>query len=61
MSDKQVVMEAIGSLPEEATLHEILEEVALLTALRRGEEDANAGRVLTHQEVKRRVAQWISK
>jgi predicted transcriptional regulator len=61
MSDKQPIMEAIRSLPDEATSERILEEVALLTALRRGLRDLNAGRVVPHEEVKRRVKQWLSK
>ena len=61
MSDKQAIMEAVESLPEEATFDEILEEVAMLAALRRGLDDANAGRVITSEEMKRRIAQWTSK
>ncbi|HEV3237862.1 MAG TPA: hypothetical protein VGZ25_12785 [Gemmataceae bacterium] len=61
MSDKQAIMEAVESLPEEATFDEILEEVAMLAALRRGLDDANAGRVITNEEMKRRIAQWTSK
>jgi predicted transcriptional regulator len=61
MSDKQAIMEAIRSLPDDATSERILEEVALQTALRRGLRDLNAGRVVPHEEVKRRVKQWLSK
>jgi predicted transcriptional regulator len=61
MSDKQAVMEAVESMGEEKTFEEILEELAMLASLRRGLADADAGRVVTHEEMKRRVAQWTSK
>ena len=61
MSNKQVVIEAIRKLPEEATFQEIGDEIAMLAAIRRGEEAADEGRVVSHEEVKRKVASWISK
>jgi len=61
MSNKELVLEAVRELPEETTMEEILEQIAILAAIRRGEEDADADRVIPHEEVKRRVASWISK
>jgi predicted transcriptional regulator len=61
MSNKEVVIEAIRKLPEEATFQEIGDEIAMLAAIRRGEEAAHEGRVVPHEEVKRKVAAWISK
>ncbi len=59
MSDKEVVIEAIRRLPEDASLEEIAEEVRVLTAIRRGERDADAGRTIPHEEVKRRFRRMI--
>jgi predicted transcriptional regulator len=61
MSNKEVVIEAVRKLPEELSLEEIAEEVAVLAAIRKGEEDADAGRTIPHDEVKRRFQEWISK
>jgi predicted transcriptional regulator len=61
MSNKEVVIEAVRKLPEELSLEEIAEEVAVLAAIRKGEEDADAGRTIPHEEVKRRFQEWISK
>jgi len=61
MSDKEVIIEAVRKLPETATIEDISEEVAILAAIRRGEEAANAGRVVSHEEVKKRFASWTSK
>jgi predicted transcriptional regulator len=40
---------------------EICEEIAILAAIRRGEEAAKEGRVVPHDEVKKRLASWTSK
>jgi predicted transcriptional regulator len=61
MSNKEIVIEAVRKLPEELSLEEIAEEVAVLAAIRKGEEDADAGRTIPHEEVKRRFQEWISK
>ena len=61
MSDKETIIEAVRKLPETATIDDISEEVAILAAIRRGEKAADAGRVVPHDEVKRRVAAWKSK
>ena len=56
--DKQVALAALQRMPESATLEEISEELAVLAAIRRGEEAAAAGRVVDHAEVERRSATW---
>ncbi len=61
MSDKQAVLEAVRRLPEDATLADIEEELATLTAIRRGSEAADEGRVKSHDEVKRLLVEWTSK
>ena len=64
MSDKQLVLEAVSDLPESADLYRISEEISLLAAIRRGESDIEAGRIVSHDEVKRhiedRLQQWKS-
>jgi predicted transcriptional regulator len=61
MSDKQVVMEAIQKLPETATVEEIGEHVAILAAMRRAKAASKEGRVVSHEDVKKRLASWTSK
>ena len=52
MSDKSIALETVRKMPEEATLDEIA------AALKRGEEAADAGRVIPHDEIRRRVTTW---
>jgi predicted transcriptional regulator len=57
MSSKEIVIEAIRQLPEHVTFEEIAEEVAILAAIRKGEEDADAGRTIPHDHVKKTCLQ----
>jgi len=60
-SEKQIALNTLQRMPESATLEEISEELAILAVIRRGEAAADAGRTLTHAEVKQRSAAWIGK
>lgn len=61
MTDKQLVIDAVSRLPDATPIEAIQEEVEILAAIRRGEESADAGRTVPHDEVKRLVASWSSK
>jgi predicted transcriptional regulator len=61
MSNKEIVIEAIRQLPEQLSFEEIAEEIAVLAAIHKGERDADAGRMIPHDEVKKRLSSWISK
>jgi predicted transcriptional regulator len=61
MSDKQRVLDALQRMSETATLEEISEQIAILAAIRRGEEAADAGRLTSHEVVKKRSAAWTTK
>ena len=60
-SEKQIALEALRQMPESATLQDISQEIAILAAIRRGEAAAEAGQVLSHDEVKRKSAAWTSR
>lgn len=61
MTDKDLVMETLKKLPEEISIEQILEEIQILAAIRRGEQAADAGKVIPHEDVKKMVAAWTSK
>jgi predicted transcriptional regulator len=61
MSDKQVVLNVLQRMPETATLEEISEQIAILASIRRGEEAADTGRLISHEEIKQRSAAWTTK
>lgn len=61
MSEKTAVLETVRKLSEEATFEEIVEAISILAAIKRGEAAADAGKVLPHEEVKKRLAAWTTK
>lgn len=60
MTPKQKALQVLGTLPEDATYEDLQEEVRILAALEEGEADIRDGRVVSHDEAKRRLAQWTS-
>jgi predicted transcriptional regulator len=58
MSDKQLAMEAVGSLPEDVSLDQIASELDIMAGIRKGQEDIQAGRVKSHDQVKRMFDAW---
>ncbi len=61
MTNKQFVIETVRELPDEISLEEIAERIAILAAIRKGEQDADAGRTISHEELMRQMKSWISK
>jgi len=61
MSDKQLVVELLNRLPADAKLQDIGREIEFLAAIREGEEQADRGEVVPHEQVKKEFASWISK
>lgn len=61
MSVKEIVLEAIQQLPTDVTYDDVLEEIAILAAIERGQQDVKEGRTIPHDEVKREAMQWTTK
>lgn len=61
MSAKDLVIDAVRKMPDKVTLDEILEKLEILAAIRRAEEAAERGEVISHQEMKRRAESWNTK
>jgi len=60
LTDKQIASELVERMPDTATLDEIREELAIAKAIRAGIADADAGRIMSHEEAKRSSATWIT-
>jgi predicted transcriptional regulator len=61
MTEKQFALAVLQSMPESATLEAMSEELAILAALRRGAAAADAGRTLSHAELRQRSLAWAAK
>jgi predicted transcriptional regulator len=60
MTPKQKALQALGTLPEDSSYEDLQEELKVLAALEEAEDDIREGRVVAHEEVKRRLTQWTS-
>jgi hypothetical protein len=60
MSDKQIVIDALRKLPDDAKLGDILANLELLARIREGHADADAGRVVPPEQLKREFRSWTT-
>ena len=52
---KALLQKAVEQLPENASVEDAIERLVFLAKIERGLADANAGRTVSHEEVKRRL------
>jgi predicted transcriptional regulator len=55
---KQEVIRLIQSLPDDCTLEDIQYRLYLREQVEQGLADIEAGHVVSHEEAKRRIAEW---
>ena len=60
MSAKQLALDAINHLPDDADMVAVQEEMSLLAALEEAEADVKAGRLIPHSEMVNKLQQWIT-
>ena len=56
---KQQVQEMLENLPEDASLEDIQYHIYVRQKIEQGLQDVAAGRVISHEEVQRRLAKWL--
>ena len=61
MSNNQLALESIQRLPEDASLETIAERLEFLAGIRRGLDQIERGETVSHEEVKRQLATWLTK
>ena len=57
---KQLALEALQALPDDATFEDIQYQLYLRQKLERSLKAAAQGRTKTHAEVKKRLAKWLA-
>ena len=55
---REELLQLIESQPEDSTLDEIAQALALYLMVQRGLADADAGRVITDEEMAQRIKSW---
>lgn len=60
MTDREMVLELVAKLPEDVTIRTIIEEIEFLAGLDAALEDVKAGRVLSENDLRHQLKQWVS-
>jgi hypothetical protein len=55
---KQIILQAVETLPEDADLDDALEHIVFVHTLQRRLENIDEGPTYTHEEVRRMMAEW---
>ena len=58
MLTKSKVLETVASLPEHFSLDELVERLIILEKIQIGRLQAEKGKVLSHEEAKKRLNKW---
>lgn len=60
MSAKEMVLSALHRLPDDVEFKDIAEEIAFLAAVKEGQEDVQQGRVISNDELKKKIDSWTT-
>jgi len=60
MSQKELVLNALSHLPEDCTFEDMAERLHFLAAIQEGRDQLKRGESVTHEEVKKNIASWLS-
>ena len=60
MTQKDIVIEAIGKLPDDASIEEIADRVEFLAAIQKGIDQLDSGEGIPHEEIKKQLASWLA-
>ncbi len=61
MTQKQLALQAINELPDDAPLSEIVARVEFLAAIQKGLDQLDRGEGVPHEEVKRQLASLVGR
>ncbi|HMT06375.1 MAG TPA: hypothetical protein PKA82_00115 [Pyrinomonadaceae bacterium] len=59
MNTRELVIDAVKHLPDDAPVEAAMERLLLLAKIERGIEQADSGSTISHEEVKSRMAKWL--
>ena len=60
MSQKELVLEAILELPDDASIDQIADRVEFMAAIQKGIDDIDCGESIPHEEIKKQLATWLT-
>ena len=60
-SVKREILDLVKGLPDSCTLEDVQYQLYVRQKVQRGVEAAAAGRVLSHEQVKKRLSKWLER
>jgi len=61
MTQKQIALDTISEVPDDASLADIADRMDFLAAIQRGFDQLDRGEGIPHEEVKRQLATWLTR
>jgi predicted transcriptional regulator len=59
MTAKEKVLQAIRSLPRDASIEDAMEKILFLAKVERGLAEAEAGKTIPHEKIRKKMAKWL--
>ena len=59
MTAKEKILQAVAALPADTTIEAAIERLLFLAKVERGIQQADAGYIISHAEVKERMSKWL--
>lgn len=60
MTEKEIVLETIRTLPDDCSREEIANRIEFMAAVQKGLDQLDRGEGIPHNEVKRQMASWLT-
>ena len=60
MSQKELALEALSRLPDSCSFEEMAERLRFLASIQSGIDQLDQGNEVNHEEVKKKLASWVS-
>ncbi len=61
MKTKELAIEKIKELPDDATWDDIKERISFVAGVRKGLRELDEGKHIDHEDIKKELKEWISK
>lgn len=59
MTTKEKVIKAVRDLPDDASIEDVMERLLFLVKIEKGLQQADAGRTIPHDKIKKKMARWL--
>lgn len=60
MTEKEMALETVRALPDDCSIDEIADRIEFLAAVQKGFDQLDRGEGITHSEIKRQLASWLT-